>query len=229
MRFNSVKRNIARLLDLLLAADIALLIEPVVEQAIIARGARRIRRITSLGLSKAPGILFRSGFATISDYYNCLTNGAYSAVLLDGAILQISYDFEGDELIAHRLVYYPCPFEVDTELLLSEPIVDIIELYQSGSGTHVRLRSPLRFDYERDAQQPGHPAVHLTLLYEHCRWAIVAPLSPGHFVRFIFRHFYPHLWEVHDFLRNWPQELGHRTITEEEERILHVSCSREAS
>ena len=224
-KYTSVRRDIARLLGALIDADIALLMEPVVEQGLNSEG-EKITRITSPGMLKASGALFREEFATVTEYYNWLKNGAYSAVLFDGAILQLSYDFEGEELISHRLGFYPCPFEVDKELLRSGPILDIIELYWGGSETEIRLRSPLRFDYQRKAQKFGHPAAHLTLLWEHCRWAVIAPLSPGHFIRFIFRHFYPHLWGAHGFLRNWPQELGNRTITKEEESILHISCSR---
>lgn len=225
MRQTKVRRQISQFLDLLLQADIALYTQPTVEQ-VLRKQRKKITRITSSGLKDAPGSLFRGGLVAISDYCKFLECMPYSAILYDGAILQISYDFENDTLAAHRLLYFPCPFDLDQRSLRSKPIGGIIELYRAEGNSAVRLRSPLRFDYDREVRHSGHPAAHLTLLWDHCRWAVVAPLSLGHFVRFIFRHFYPHLWAVHDFIRNCPQESAQPTITEDEERMLHISCSR---
>ncbi len=215
--------QIRQLSTLLLEADIALYVNPVIKQE-LRRSGRRIIRVTTSGLTGSATTLIRGHFATVSDYCEWLESGAYSAVLFDGAILQISYDFDGNDLIGHRLAYYPCPFDVDTELLRTSPVLDVIWLYRGRDDERVRLRSPLRFDFDKGAQQAGHPAVHLTLLWDHCRWAVVAPISLGHFLRFIFRHFYPALWNAHDFIRQWPQELGERTITRTEEGALHISC-----
>lgn len=96
----------------------------------------------------------------------------------------MSYDFEGDQLTGHRLVYYPCPFDVDEDLLRSEPMSDVIDLYRENESSTVRLRSPLRFDCDIENQSEDHPGSHLTFLSSDCRLALVAPISPGHFVRF---------------------------------------------
>lgn len=223
MTSNKLRAEIHNLLDLLLAADIALYIN----NCIIQQGkAGGISRVTWGSSRSIPGELFRSEFATVTEYCRWLEVQAYSAILYDAAILQLSYDFRGDQLLGHRLVYYPCPFDVDEELLRTEPVLDAISLYQGRGDSVVHLRTPLRFDCDLLSQVEGHPATHLTLLSSHCRWAVVAPLSLGHFIRFIFRHFYPQLWHAHDFIRTWPQWLGTRTITPEEERGLHITCLR---
>ena len=205
MRPSSLRTEIQNLLDLLLAAGAAIHTNPVVKRD--HPWGTRVTWGNSGGDnpgSRDPGEFF----------------------LYDGAILQISYDFEGNELAGHRLAYYPCPFDVDEELLRTDPMLDVIELYRENEMASVRLRSPLRFDCDVAGQGEDHPAVHLTLLSSDCRWALVAPLSPGHFVRFLFKHFYAHLWSSLPSLRDWPQSLGERTITLEQENTLHIACRR---
>lgn len=212
--------ELKNLLSLLLEAEIALHINPVIQQ----RRAKHVLRVTWGGLDNHSGEVFRGEFATITDYCTWLEKQAYSALLYDGSVLQFSYDFDANGLKGHRLAYHPCPFDVDQELLKIDPVLDVIELYRNQDDSGVRLRSPLRFDYDRANAAEGHPATHLTLVWSHCRWAVIAPLSPGHFIRFVFRHFYPHLWMVHDFIREWPQKSVPRTITNEERGMLHVAC-----
>lgn len=223
MKPSSLRTELQNLLDLLIEFDVAIYANPVVKRD-HRGGMTRVTWRSSAGT--ASGELFRGDFATLDGYHDWFRVEAYSAVLYDGAILQMSYDFEGDQFTGHRLAYYPCPFDIDQELLRTSPMLDVIELYRENGMSSVRLRSPLRFDCDMASQAEDHPAVHLTLLSSDCRWALVAPLSPGHFVRFLFKHFYPHLWTTLRFVREWPQNLGERTITSEEENILHIACSR---
>ena len=218
---SSLTGEIRQFLELLLLSEIALYVNPVVVRP-LGKGITRITWCSTSGI----GLLFRRKFATIDDYCGWLEANAFSAILYDGSIIQISYDFLGTDIIGHRLAYYPCPFELDRELILTEPILDVVSLYRGKDDALINLRPPIRFDYDPHAGREGHPITHLTILTSACRWAVAAPLSLGHFCRFIFRHFYPHLWDVHDFLRQWPQHLGVRTITELDEGTLHVACMR---
>jgi len=166
-------------------------------------------------------------FATVAEYSDFVEGALYSAVLYDGALLQVSYDFTGADLVGHRLCYYPCPFDMDQELIRSEPIGDVIAYYRQSRDVMVNLRSPCRFDYDTANAATGHAAVHLHLISAECRWPVSHPVSIGDFVRFVFRRFYPKMWAAHEFLRMWP--LGGprgRTIAMEEESELHVSCGR---
>ena len=223
MNPSSLRTEIQNLLDLFLEFDVAIYANLVVKR--VHKGG--MTRVTwGSPASAVLGELFRGDFATLDDYHDWFRAETYSTVLYDGSIIQMSYDFEGDQFIGHRLAYYPCPFDVDQDLLRTEPMLDIVELYRENEMSAVRLRSPLRFDCDIASQAEDHPAVHLTLLSPDCRWALVAPLSPGHFVRFLFKHFYPSLWIKLSFLREWPQQLGGRTITPEQETIRHIACSR---
>lgn len=221
MRSSSALRSeISQLLRLLLDADVALYINPVRR----INTYKGVTRVTWDGGCNLPGAIFRGDFATIAAYWEWVEANAFSAILFDGALLQITYDFLGQDLIGHRLLYCPCPYDLDNDLLRAEPVLDVVSMYKEKDETMVRLRSALRFDYHKGATE--EPAVHMTLFWKHSRWAIVAPISPGHFIRFIFRQFYPVLWRAHEFLRNWPQQLGDRTITKEEESLLHITCLR---
>lgn len=221
---SDIRNELFLLVRLLQEADIALYINPVAIQ-FLSKGIERVTWASPIAIQSS---LFMEEPATIDMYCAWLEGQAFSAILFDGSILQFSYDIKGNSLKSHRLLYFPCPFDVDRDLLTSEPLLDVISLYRGKDDGMVKLRTPFRFDFDSNAQKEGHPAAHLTILWNHCRWAVVAPLSPGHFLRFIFKNFYPHLWDAHDFLRNWPQSFGDRTITTEEENNLHISCSRES-
>lgn len=117
--------------------------------------------------------------------------GTYGALLLDGAMLQFSYEGSGEKLIRHRLSYLPSPnlepFQNDPDLYLHElHFVDIVG--------HQVVPVPLRFDFDaRDgiAIDVVHPVSHLTLgQYQHCRLPVARPLAPTDFVTFIVQHFY---------------------------------------
>ena len=200
-------------------AEIALYISDVC----VLGSPRDIQRVTWRPSASESGELFRTATSTVDEYRDWLKAQAYSAVLFDGAMVQLSFDFLGTNVVRHRLVYYPCPFDVELSLLKELPLVDVIDLYIDSPREQVRLVCPLRFDYDYWAQSQGHPASHLTFLSQSCRWAVSAPLSLGHFVRFIFRHFYPSFWVAHRFLREWPQTMTTRTITASEESMVHIS------
>lgn len=160
---------------------------------------------------------------TVEQYVSWATNGVYSAVLLDGSMLQLTYDVEGGEVAGHRLAYVPCPYDIDPELLAAgEPLADVIELYREHEPI---LRSPVRFDFNPRSAKPGHPAVHLTFNATDCRIACAAPLHPLRFVDFVFRHFYADLWRAHlPFFG--PAAWGHygsSTLAHDEHQSLHLT------
>ena len=167
--------------------------------------------------------LFRQESATVSEYREWVTNQGYSAILYDGSLIQVSFDFHQNELIGHRLLYFPCPFDFDDKLVRSESLVDVIEFYESEEIPAVRLRAPIRFDYDANVSTDEHPASHVTFQWAHARVPNFSPISLGHFIDFVFRNFYPTLWENHDFLRTWRQERLDSTITQLQQRRLHFS------
>lgn len=226
MNATSVRGDIQSLLRVLNDNEMALQVRPVVINTLpLSTGGQNGLRVTWARPQNPNTALFQEQIISADNYRSWLASEEYSALLFDGSILQISYDFRGNNLIGHRLVYYPCPYDVDQELLRLEPVLDVIGLY-AGIEDNVRLRSPIRFDFDVHAASDEHPAAHVTLFWSHCRWAISAPVSLGHFVRFIFKNFYPSHWFAHASLRNWPQNHLTLTITDEQAKHLHIASAR---
>jgi hypothetical protein len=218
----ALANQLRNLLNLLLESEIAIIANPVVEEHFGHR-----TRVTWRSRRPTIGMLSSSAFATVSEYRNFIDSEMYSAILFDGGMIQISYDYSGSDLIGHRLCYYPCPFDMDPALLRTEPLADLIDIYKDNRETATNLRSPCRFDYDEQNAESDHPAVHMHIIRANCRWAVSGPVSVGHFIRFVFRHFYPDIWSVHPFLRKWPQErAGRRMIGRLDELDLHVTCGQ---
>lgn len=160
-------------------------------------------------------------------YRGWLEAAAYSALLFDGSLLQVTYDFSGRELTAHRLAWVPCPFAIDPELLQVGSPLEVIDMYADGGPGDIELRTPIRFDFDLERAVEDHPATHMTLNSSSCRLACAAPLRLGHFTDFVFRNFYPDLWRAHPFFnglsrRPWRSD----TITLAETKTLHISWRR---
>lgn len=214
-----LKTEIRNLLDLLLQQGIAVFINPPLER----RSDDGVTRITWTGAERASGDLFRISSPTVQEYREWVSCAGYSAMLYDGSLLQLSFDFNGVEVCGHRLVYLPCPFDLDLDLLRSEPALEVVDACGS-SLNDVRLRSSIRFDFDPVTHRSGHPLTHVSLLWDHCRWAVSHPLSVGHFIRFVFRHFYPEVWHSHEFVRQWPQErVAKGDLRVDEASLLHVA------
>lgn len=144
--------------------------------------------------------------------------GAYSALLYDGSLLQISYDVVGGAISGHRLAYVPCPFPLDLALLDEAPLLDVLDLYQEADPGSMLMLSPLRFDFDPRAAAPGHPSAHLTVNTSDCRVACVAPMHVHRFVDFVFRQFYPSLRRAHAtfFETGALRQAGKRVLAEDD-------------
>jgi hypothetical protein len=172
------------------------------------------------------GRRFFEDFYALETYFGWLMARQYSVVLLDGALLQITFDFRSDRFAGHRLAYIPCPFDIGddgAERLRIEPILDVIDGYRDRGEEYLRLRSPIRFDYDPTAASLEHPASHITLNHQDCRIPACAPLTLAQFIEFIFRRFYPSVWAEHDFLADADQHPWRREIVGEHEQSLHLN------
>lgn len=208
-----VQTEIQNLLNYLIEQDIALYAQPVVARSDVVSWPQG--HGSSLPIRDVP---------TITDYRDWLSANAYSAVLLDGALLQLTYECIGRELTAHRLAYVPAPFAMDQELLAQEPLLDVFDSYAAGSTADVVLATTIRFDYDPETATAGHPATHLTINSACCRIACAGPLRLGRFIQFVFGHFYPELVQEHTYLRSLAT-LGwaERTITDDEVEGPHMA------
>ncbi len=163
------------------------------------------------------------GHPTIDQYVTWLKNGDYSALLYDGSLIQLSYEVEDGEILRHRLAYFPCPYDLDLTLLREgEPAADVVDLCRNSDAS---LRSPIRFDFDRQAAARGHPASHFTINGIDCRIACVAPLHVMRFLDFIFRHFHVRLHAAHlpFFEEAHAQHIGPPSLEDDERSQIHFS------
>lgn len=217
------RNQVQNALDALMATQLAVDLQvPVVRR--FAGGFTRVTWPANPEVDN--GRRFFEDFHLLETYFGWLTARHYSVVLFDGALLQITFDFRSDELAGHRLAYIPCPFDIGddgAERLRMEPILDLINGYRDCGEEYLRLRSPIRFDYDPTAASLEHPASHITLNHQDCRIPACAPLTLAQFIEFIFRRFYPSVWAEHDFLVDADLQPWRREIIGEHEQTLHLN------
>lgn len=165
---------------------------------------------------------------TIDEYINTLNERWFSAVLFDGAILQLSYTFERNNLKQHRLSFFPCPIIFTAEEIQGLTLQELIEVLDGSEfRERVRVEGPVRFDYDQEAAGSSHPAAHLTVSRASSRVPVAYPMSVGHFVRFVFSHFYPETWESVDELREWACNDWARCLPDTHPHQLYLDWRRE--
>ena len=126
-----------------------------------------------------------------SEVYEILdTKKNFNIKLVDGALIQLMYQFDGDgTLLKHRLAFFPSPNL--GEFQNNREIYELDELYADVVLRNI-VPAPIRFDYDPASYVEGyHPRSHLTIgQYKNCRIATSAPLTPNMFIEFILRSFY---------------------------------------
>jgi hypothetical protein len=173
------------------------------------------------------GVGDRNG-PSLSDYADLVKRKQYTLLLLDYSFLQISFVVDERQILWHRLVYYPCPLTTNEDEDGDIPILDLIDLLDEREIIdRLRQETPLRFEFDPAAATEDHPASHLHMSRNCCRIPVYAPLTLGHFIRFIFKHFYPTVWNANNFLRDWGCEATSPTISYEQRHELHVMCVAE--
>jgi len=175
----------------------------------------------------------------IAEYRYFIATKQYTCVLADGSLLQISYRFRRGQIVWHRLCYQPCPILFGpADIQPQDDLIELVDLFledelksELSSAPHsphldcrLRLRSPIRFDFDSAGASSGHPAVHVTVNSHHCRIPVFAPLSVGQFLRFVFKNFYPAEWATQQAIQLWPASFQNRTITTDQEREIHLAC-----
>ena len=155
-----VRDEVDNLLSYLVDSEIALDTTPVRAE----RG-----RVSWLSYANGAEFLEHRDPPTLAAYRAWLSAGAYSALLYDGALLQVTYDFVGHMLVAHRLAWVPCPFDLDAEFLQTDPLDEVLDVYESGNTADVVLRTAIRFDYDLERSAEDHPAAHMSLNSARCR------------------------------------------------------------
>lgn len=170
---------------------------------------------------------------TVQNYINWATQSDYTALLLDGSLLQMTYTMSGSKVTGHRLCYVPSPVS-DLEAISTANIENewlggnfanfaFDRLIEDPEST--ALRSMIRFDYDPFNAKAGHPASHFTINSVDCRIPCIAPVSPAQFVNFIFEHFYPKLRDkLSLYFDNLPDlQRSENLLGEAEQAAMHFA------
>ncbi|OPW98852.1 DUF2290 domain-containing protein [Bacillus altitudinis] len=148
----------------------------------------------------------------------------YSLKLVDESLLQFMYLFEEDELVKHRLAYYPSPHihrhQENVHLLRDR------ELYEEILYKNI-VPFPIRFDYSSSDEvhiDTHHSKSHITLgHYKNCRIPVNTPVTPSLFIDFILRNFYSNFYRYSDFSFHSRINLLDEAITDNERKVLHFN------
>ncbi|MFW5394075.1 DUF2290 domain-containing protein, partial [Yersinia sp. 2544 StPb PI] len=132
-------------------------------------------------------VLKDNEFSSLAEYITLLSSSQYTFVLFDGSLIQISYTINRNEIVGHRLCWYPSPIDIkgvneidDIILKLQDILRENCELLEEHLTSPeiiypvnlkgIYNRSPLRFDYSimPDNKKDEHPDVHLHISNENC-------------------------------------------------------------
>lgn len=159
-------------------------------------------------------------------YEKCRVGKDYNFMLLDGALIQMQYNFCRNHIAGHILSFYPHPelerfqdYPEEYEELHygNELFTDIVE--------KKIITFPLRFDFSSKHTDVIHPKIHATFgNYKDCRIPVSKPISPNRFVSFILRNFYYYKFENTNlnneinFTLNFEEQ-----ISVNEKKLLHLA------
>jgi hypothetical protein len=129
--------------------------------------------------------------ATLDQYLYFLRDRHFSLVTNDGSILQLSFEIDRGELVAHRLNYVPCPVDFDPALLGLDSLDNVVEsLFTTQPRLEVRLRAAIRFDFDPLAAGANHPASHCTINYDTVRVPVQRQFDASTFLKFVWDNFF---------------------------------------
>ncbi|MBD3192577.1 MAG: DUF2290 domain-containing protein [Candidatus Heimdallarchaeota archaeon] len=159
-------------------------------------------------------------------YKSCRKAKDYNFMLIDGALIQMQYKFNRNNLVSHILRFYPNPnfenYQDNPEEY--EELYFGIELFTDMINKKA-IVFPLRFDFSNVHNEMLHPMVHATFgNYKDCRIPISKPISPNRFMSFILRNFYFFKFieeNLHDEI-SLNLSFGEQ-VTNNEKKLLHFT------
>ncbi len=181
--------------------------------------------ISEIGISSVDNSIFLKNIPYSEMYSELLKRKYYNFKMIDGALISLLYRFQNNDIIAHRLSFFPAPnlevFQNEPELYLED------EIYLEFLDKRI-VTVPLRFDFDSgEAFVPvEHPKSHLTLgQYENCRIPVSSAVSPYQFMEFILRNFYHTAQNKSCFNLTKYTDKFEKSIVSEEEALVHVCTS----
>lgn len=178
--------------------------------------------ISEIGISSVDNSIFLKNIPYSEMSSELLKRKHYNFKMIDGALISLLYRFQNNDIVAHRLSFFPAPnlevFQNEPELYLED------EIYLEFLDKRI-VTVPLRFDFDSgDAFVPvEHPKSHLTLgQYENCRIPVSSAVSPYQFMEFILRNFYHTAQNKSCIHLTKYTDKFEKSIASEEEALVHI-------
>ncbi len=178
--------------------------------------------ISEIGISSVDNSIFLKNIPYSEMSSELLKRKHYNFKMIDGALISLLYRFQNNDIVAHRLSFFPAPnlevFQNEPELYLED------EIYLEFLDKRI-VTVPLRFDFDSgDAFVPvEHPKSHLTLgQYENCRIPVSSAVSPYQFMEFILRNFYHTAQNKSCIHLTKYTDKFEKSIVSEEEALVHI-------
>ena len=138
-----------------------------------------------------------NSFTTLEQYISIYETGAYHCILFDGSIIRVYFKFHKNILLQESLLYWPSPIVIPEEDIDELGIREAMNMYLSDEKyicERIRMRSPVRFDYDSSNSTEDHPATHAHIQHANCRISAKKPICFNTFIKFIFKNFYPDIY-----------------------------------
>lgn len=136
-----------------------------------------------------------NSFTKLNQYVHILSNNSYHCLLFDGSLIRANFEFEDNILLIQNLLWWPAPYDYEYGSFLKDGYapVDLVEEFfeENHWYEHVKMRSPIRIDFDSNNNSVKHPQSHMHIQHEDARLNTDTPICFNRFVDFIFRNFYP--------------------------------------
>lgn len=173
-----------------------------------------------------------SSFGYVAQYKTIIKTGAYTCLLFDGTIVRVSYSFNNNSLTDHSLLWWPSPFKINSDDLEMGGVLEIFDLYANSEDWHeqIQMRSPIRFDYDKEKGTNEHPVSHLHLQTSDCRLYIDRPICFNRFIKFIFQSFYPDIYKNYSFWNDlWEISFDEKELLSPVENQVYLGWYQKAN
>ena len=137
-------------------------------------------------------------FLKVAQYLKIVSDKAYFAILKDYSLIRCSFKYNYDgKLLSENLLWWPCPLSIDPDMVEEFVLVETIELLMDEPNTqkYLRMRSPVRIDFDSENDKENHPGAHMHIQHEECRINTQEPICFNRCINHVMKNYYPD-WDV---------------------------------
>ena len=179
------------------------------------------RTEVSFEMSECFSLIFRN-IPYAEMYEEIKKSQDYNIAMADGALIQLQYIFEDDEVVQHRLAFLPSP---DLTVYQNDPEIYENDIIFAEILARNIVTTPIRFDFDRNSfVADEHPMAHCTIgQYKNCRIPVSSAVSPYRFFDFILGSFYSTAYRDFGSILGTSTILHPSTITSNEQQKIHMN------